>query len=335
MRSQTSMCIRIRRATRYVPPAIHAAAPGTSAGAPRRARRWRPVSSALRLLVPSLKPNRLRGVACVVRRRRRPPEAELRPPHRDHRRTRCRTRLRIACTATCGSLAHAWMQRSPPDRAGSRSSPRNAGRSASAGGRCAPQAEPVVEERRPEAERERERRRRQPSASPVSGGGASGLPPTAPPGAASAPTVIRSAARVQLCSRSTSAARSLVDTSSATKCSRSWAGVMIPAWCGPRKGIGASRLAGAVAAGSLGRRRGRRARRIPAAEPDRDTRGRRAPRRRRGARGGSCRSRAGSRSPPGPSARSRRRRSLGAGLDHAGHLGDRLRQGVELHRQRS
>ena len=46
-----------------------------------------------------------------------------------------RMRLRTAWTATCGSFAQAWMQMSPPDRAGSRSSPRNAGSSCSAAGR--------------------------------------------------------------------------------------------------------------------------------------------------------------------------------------------------------
>ena len=75
-----------------------------------------------------------------------------------------------------------------------------------------------------------------PSASPVSLGGASGFRFTAPPGAASAPAVMRSAAVVQRRSRLMTAARSTVVRSSATKCSRSCAGVMIPAWCTPRNG---------------------------------------------------------------------------------------------------
>ena len=76
-----------------------------------------------------------------------------------------------------------------------------------------------------------------PSASPVSVGGASGLRLTAPPGVASAPAVMRSAARVQRCSRSLTAARSVVVRSIAAKCSRSWAGVTIPAWYCPRNGM--------------------------------------------------------------------------------------------------
>src|SRR3546814_14647683 len=50
-------------------------------------------------------------------------------------------RLRIACTATCGSSAHAWTHRSPPPRAGSRLSPGNFGRSARAAGRCSARSE--------------------------------------------------------------------------------------------------------------------------------------------------------------------------------------------------
>ena len=84
--------------------------------APRRAGRAASGSSALRLFVPSLKPNRLRGVACSV------DVDDVRPKPSCDQRTRrrpkpMRTRLRTACTATCGSFAQAWMQRSPP-RAG-------------------------------------------------------------------------------------------------------------------------------------------------------------------------------------------------------------------------
>ena len=46
-----------------------------------------------------------------------------------------RARLRIACTATCGSLAHAWTQRSPPEISGCSASPGNCGSSARAAGR--------------------------------------------------------------------------------------------------------------------------------------------------------------------------------------------------------
>ena len=46
-----------------------------------------------------------------------------------------RMRLRTAWTATCGSLAQAWIAMSPPHRAASRSSPMNAGRSSNPSGR--------------------------------------------------------------------------------------------------------------------------------------------------------------------------------------------------------
>ena len=61
-----------------------AAAPGTSDGATHTCSSSAAVSSDLRLAVPSLKPNMLRGVTWRLRRRRRAAEAELAPPHRDH-----------------------------------------------------------------------------------------------------------------------------------------------------------------------------------------------------------------------------------------------------------
>ena len=65
------------------------------------------------LLVPSLKPIRLRGVVCPA------PVADARPnPSCDQRSTAvpraARTRLRTAWNTTCGSSAQAWMHRSPP-----------------------------------------------------------------------------------------------------------------------------------------------------------------------------------------------------------------------------
>ena len=98
-----------------VPPAIQA---GPSAvGRPDVLGDAHRGSSALMLAVPSLKPNRLRGVACAVE------VDEVRPkPSCDQRiaarPNAMRLRLRIACTATCGSSAQAWMQRSPPDALG-------------------------------------------------------------------------------------------------------------------------------------------------------------------------------------------------------------------------
>ena len=59
------------------------------------------------------------------------------------------------------------------------------------------------------------------------------------------------AAAVQSCSSATSSARSSVMTSNATKCSRSWAGVTMPAWCAPWNG---DRAGGAAAAARRRRR---------------------------------------------------------------------------------
>ncbi len=86
--------------------------------------------------MPSLKPNRLRGVAWPVL------VDDVRPKPSCDQRTLTtpaprRTRLRTACTATCGSFAQAWMQRSPPLIAGSSWSPAKAGSSARGAGRRA------------------------------------------------------------------------------------------------------------------------------------------------------------------------------------------------------
>ena len=118
------------------------------------------MSSDLMLFVPSLKPNRLRGVCCAR------DVDEVRPKPSCDQRTSVtpkpsRTRLRTACTATCGSSAQAWMHRSPPLRAGSSLSFGNSGRSTSCGGRLPAEAEPAVEQRRPEADGQRQVRRGQ------------------------------------------------------------------------------------------------------------------------------------------------------------------------------
>ena len=135
-------------------------------------------SSALTLAVPSLKPNRLRGVAWLV------DVDDVRPKPSCDQRTATvpkpmRARLRMAWTATWGSSAQACTHRSPP-RAG-----RVEGvgrevrqrRSSAAGRRSArPKrslAVGVVEQRRPEPERDASARTAAgPSASPVSSGGA-------------------------------------------------------------------------------------------------------------------------------------------------------------------
>ena len=85
-----------------------------------------------------------------------------------------------------------------------------------------------------------------PIASPVSSGGTSGAPSVGPTGPAGSPWVIRSAAVVHAFSSDTSCARERVVTSNAAKCSRSWAGVTMPAWCSPRNGY----VVGAPAAAS-------------------------------------------------------------------------------------
>ena len=109
------------------------AAPGTSDGATHTCSSSAAMSSDLMFAVPSLNPNMLRGVtwACDV--------DDVRPkPSWLHRTATTpkpiRTRLRTACTATWGSSEQAWMTMSPPERAGSRSSPRKAGSSRSASG---------------------------------------------------------------------------------------------------------------------------------------------------------------------------------------------------------
>ena len=207
--------------------------------------------------MPSLKPNRLRAVACWV------DVDDVRPnPSCAHRTAvvpkPMRTRLRTACTATCGSFAQAWMQMSPPERAGSSWSPGNGGRSASAAGPPVGDAE-LVEER---AGRSRSSPSATPagrsSASPVSAGGASRLRGTAP--FSRGLQARRHALGGRASTGSASAARAAWPVevrSSAAKYSWSCAGVMMPAWCSPRNGT--TSLPG----GGIRRRRGRARSRTP------------------------------------------------------------------------
>lgn len=144
-----------------------------------------------------------------------------------------RARLRTAWKATCGSSAHAWMQRSPSELAGSSSSPGSGpsgrsllGRRAARPKRSLPPSSKTVA---PSPKVIVSLAGASPTASPVSSGGAAGgsLPPIV------FATVSRAAASVQVRSRSwSSLARSSV-RSKAPKTSRSWAGVAIPAWCSP------------------------------------------------------------------------------------------------------
>ena len=106
-----------------------------------------------------------------------------------------RARLRIACTATCGSSAQAWTHRSPPLRALSRLSPGNCGRSTSASGRRSARPKRSFSNREgPKPIVSVSRDGLSPSASPVSSGGASARPPYAPSPTA-CPAVIRARGR--------------------------------------------------------------------------------------------------------------------------------------------
>ncbi len=163
---------------------------------------------------------------------RRAAEAELRPADRDPPKP-IRTRLRMACTATCGSFAHAWMQMSPPLRAGSRSSAGKRGRSISAGGRCSrgpnrssnsegPNPIVSVSARRGQVER-------------LAGVFGRGVGDAADRAVRRASWPGRHPLRGErpLLEQVDAARRGWVFTSSATKCIWSCAGVVMPAWTGP------------------------------------------------------------------------------------------------------
>ncbi|GCE00082.1 hypothetical protein EHYA_07807 [Embleya hyalina] len=189
------------------------------------------------LRVPSLKPNRLRGVIAsgVV-------DDVLPKPSCDQRTDTTpkpiRARLRIACTATWGSSEQAWTAMSPPERCGSSLSPGNAGSSASASGFFAAipkRSRPsLVNSVGPNPTVSVRLFGGRPTASPVSSGGDSGTPLSAPVPIC-LPAVIAAAAAVHCRSMRTSLARSSVITSNTQKCSRSWTGVAMPAWFTPWK----------------------------------------------------------------------------------------------------
>ena len=111
--------------------------------------------------MPSLKPNRLRGVGPVVSVEDALPKPSC-AQRTAARPAASRVRLRTACTATCGSSEQAWIERSPPQRAGSSVSPGNCGRSARASGRCAARPKRSSNSARPEAHGQREVRGVQP-----------------------------------------------------------------------------------------------------------------------------------------------------------------------------
>jgi hypothetical protein len=218
-RSQTSISMRIRLVTRYVPsrsqagPVAHTCVRSAA------------TSSSLRLFVPSLKPMRLRGVGCDVL------VLEVRPkPSCDQRITATprasRARFRTAWNATCGSSAHACTQRSPPQRSGSSESPANAGSSRSAGGRFCASPNRSSKSEGPSPNVTVRRDGGKPTASPVSSGGALASSLTSPAGR---PEVMRAAARDQTRSRSRRSSRLVVVRSNAAKCSLSCTGVATPA----------------------------------------------------------------------------------------------------------
>ena len=111
------------------------------------------------LRVPSLNPIRLRGVSWSA-----PFDVALPKPSCDQRITTVprprRARFRIAWNAATGSSEQACTHRSPPVRAGSRFSGGSMRQVGQRGRTLAGQAEPVVEQRRPEADRDREVGRR-------------------------------------------------------------------------------------------------------------------------------------------------------------------------------
>ena len=127
--------------------------------------------------MPSLKPNRLRGVACYV------DVDDVRPkPSWDQRSAALpkaiRARLRIACTATCGSSAQAWTHRSPSLRCSCEVVGREVRQPPQGRGLPVGEAEPVLavgvaEQRRAEPEGQGQPAGGSPIASPVSAGGAS------------------------------------------------------------------------------------------------------------------------------------------------------------------
>ena len=111
--SHVSICILILRATRYDPPASHSAA-GSAPFGTQTCSSIIAVCSPRSPMVPSLNPNRFLAVTWSTL------VDDVRPkPSCDHfstaRPNAMRVRLRTAWTATCGSCAQAWMQRSPSE----------------------------------------------------------------------------------------------------------------------------------------------------------------------------------------------------------------------------
>ena len=220
--------------------------------ATRRAGRRRPrtqtcsasaaASSAFTLAVPSLNPNRLRGVTW------RSMVDEVRPKPSCDQRTAAvpnaiRARLRTACTATCGSSAQACTHRSPSLRA--RVERRRRGSAAAGAAPRAPvrEAEPVpavgvANSVGPKPNVMVRRGRRQPDAPhrcrPAGRRTAPAIGPRLPD---LEPVVIRSRPRSTPAAARPGPRATSVVTSKAAKCRRSWAGVTMPAWWAPAEGV--------------------------------------------------------------------------------------------------
>ena len=188
--------------------------------------------------MPSLKPNRLRGVSCDAAGRRGPAEAELGPADRRGAESQP-GQVADRVHGDLGSSAQACTHRSPSLRAGSSWSAGKWGSRSSTPGAG----------RRGRTGRARRRPRRAPARSRTSGSAArrTARPPRRCRGAerCTAPgRRLRPAARPSAARRPPSIAaaepparpRSSVVTSKAAKCSRSWAGVRMPAWCRPWNG---------------------------------------------------------------------------------------------------
>ncbi len=208
--------------------------------------------------MPSLKPNRLRGVGPVGLGRGRLAEAELRPAHRGaargdpgqvadgvHRDLRVVGAGLDRQVAVAASRGPGCRRGTPAGRRARRvAARRSPKRSSNSDG-----PKPTVRVRFAAS---------RPIASPVSDGGARRLRGSPPPTGRF--TVMSRAAAVQSWSRATSAARSVVVTSYDAKCRWPCTGVAMPAWCvaverDPAAGLGtvAGRRGGGQPAGHADR----------------------------------------------------------------------------------
>ena len=237
------MCIRIRRATRYVPPASQPRAAPPSPGWTQTCRSSAAVSSAMMLAVPSLNPNRLRGVTCAGEVDDVRPKPELRPP--DAR--RAERRPRQVADRVHGDLRVVGAGLDDEVAVGARGIEvvgREVGQLDERLGEPGGEPEPVArraaaprEQRPPEPEREREpggreadrlagvvgRRVVRPGRGPER--------PRREPAASAARDIV-----VQRRRRSTSSSRDVVVRSNAAVYIRSWTGVTMPAWWAPANG---------------------------------------------------------------------------------------------------